>query len=163
MQADVNQAISFPWSNLITAVASVSAALGAVVLTQRYTQRRDRGISRREAYEAFIRALDGLDRIWVPLLPSGGNFDHQNTGSATNQAADQIQDAYIAVLLLGTARSRNNANVARQAAWKLSDRVKPASHQEAVVAPSFEQLKPLADGFRDARRAFIEAAAREFQ
>jgi hypothetical protein len=159
----VNQASGFPWSNLITAVATVAAGLGGVILTQRDAQRRYRRTSRRQAYEVFILALDGLDRIWVPLLPSGEDFDQQKVATATNQAADQIQSAYVAVLLVGAARAKAKAEAVRLATWKLSDRVRPAGGQNAAVVPSFEQLKPLACDFRAARRTFIEAAEQELR
>jgi hypothetical protein len=163
IQADANQASGFPWSNLITAVASVAAGLGTLMLTQRYAQRRDREASRREAYEAFILALDGLDRIWAPLLRAEREFDQQSVGSATNQATDQIQGAYVTVLLVGTTKAKQNANAARQAAWKLSDRSQVPSGQQAFVVPGFEQLKPLACDFRKGRRTFIDAVEREFE
>lgn len=123
LQVIVNQASGFPWSNLITAVATVAAGLGAVMPTQRDAQRR----------------------------------------FATKQAADHIQGAYVAVLLVGSARARDKAEAVRQATWKLSDRVRPVGGQNAAVVPSFDQLKPLAYEFRADKGTFIEAATQELR
>lgn len=162
INVNTNQANGFPWSNLITAVASVGAALGTLILTQRYAQSHDRETNRREAYKAFILALSGLDRIWAPLLRGELKFDQQSVASATNQATDQIQDAYVTVLLVGTAESKRNANAVREKAWKLSDRSQIPSGQQAFVLPSFEQLKLVACEFLTDRRTFTDAVEREF-
>ena len=145
---------SFPWSNLITAVSTVAAGLGGLLLRDWLDTRRDRGQRRRDAYAAFLVSLDELARaIEAPLTASG-----ELTAGTLAQAVRTVQRSYFAVYIDGSTSVEPVAGKACQAAWDIHNWVTTGPDQGR---PATDQLEELREKLSAAGTAFADAVRKE--
>jgi hypothetical protein len=146
-----------------------AAVLGAVIggasgwatagATARRARKDARDVRRREAYAAFITAVDQLERIWRAPAMLEEAASTRAIGPVTGQAVAAIQRCYVAVLLTGSRRAQEAAGLVRTSAWALHDRLYPPSGQ--LPAPGSSSLKVLVDTFTADGREFLEVAQDE--
>ena len=154
-------AAPFPWSNLITAVSTVTAGLGGIFLKDRLDIKRDRGQRRRDAYAGLMLSLDELTRVIGAPLTVGSDLFPGSLGHAIAQAVGTVQRAYFAVYLAGSSRVQPVAGKAWQAAWDIHDwggvGVGPGLQQRTAI----DELEDLRAKLREAAAAFADAARSE--
>jgi hypothetical protein len=98
-----------------------------------------------------------LDRVWQAPETLADEAAQMTMGAMTGQAVREIQNAYVAVLLVGAKRVREAAQAARRAAWALNDGLNSGRKQRGL-----ENLATLFDAFSAAAAAFVRAAGDEF-
>jgi len=104
---------SVPWSNVITAVATVTAALGAVALTGRYNDTINRRDQRRADYAKLVQAAgDILDHHRLVLRTELSALD-DSTVAELNRRTDtllgELHRAAAAVEMAGSRTARSHA------------------------------------------------------
>ena len=146
--------------------AAINIAIGAALAwgggawngwrTDRRTTRSAQADRCRDAYSALILAFDHLARAWTASETLEADDLKQNVGAVTGSAVREIQQTYVAVLLVGSDEARKKAKAARDAAWELNDRL--SGRGDKTDAP---KLFSLLDAFSDAARAFVQVAQHE--
>ena len=108
---------SFPWSNLITAVSTLAAGLGGILLKDRLDVKRGRGQRRRDAYAGFLVSLDELNRV----IGHPGTLQNlpPTLGQAIGQAVGSVQRAYAPVYLTAPAGIQGLAEKVHTTAWDI--------------------------------------------
>jgi hypothetical protein len=140
---------------LIGGVSGWATAAAAV----RRTRKEARDARRREAYEAFIIAVDQLDRTWRAPTTLDDAAATSAMGPLISQAVAAVQRCYVAVLLTGSRRAQEAAGLARTSAWQLQHRLYPPGGQTQPVSGS--SLNDLVDAFTADGRAFVNVAQDE--
>lgn len=150
---------SFPWSNLITAVSTVAAGLGGLLLRDWLDTRHDRGQRQRDAYAALLVSLDELARVIGAPLTAGGELEAGTLAQRIEQAVRAVQRSYFAVYLDGSASVQPVAAKACQAAWDIHGWV--ATGQPDQGRPAADQLAELRAKLSAAGTAFADAVRKE--
>jgi hypothetical protein len=148
----------------VSLITSGSTLLGGLIgsvtaLKVQSKQLREKGrdaqaTRRREAYAAFILALDRLQRIWE--APETLEYRTEKVVDISGQAVGLIQHEYVAVLLVGSERAKQAALKAHSAAWDLSN-----LHGGSRGDLFKKDLQDYLDKFRDAAREFVAVAENE--
>lgn len=145
----------------VTALISVIVGAGLTWTTTAWSQgraRRDaRASQRREAYAAFILALDHLERAWSAPETLQSEYLTKKMGELTGQAIGEIQRVYVVVLLVGSKQARAAAEKARTAAWDFNNRLNSGREPGALMP----RLSDVYDNLLTAAREFVEAARSE--
>jgi hypothetical protein len=142
------------------AALTAAASLGVVAVQERLRNRKAGNDLRRGAYAGLILALDRLDEICWPLLAEAAAFaPNPPAQKDVLAAAVAVQEAYVAVLLVGSPNARVAANVARLAAWGMENCLTGSSGTSSEGLT----LNQLAEAFHKDRKAFIKIAQDEIE
>jgi len=150
---------SFPWSNLITAVSSVAAGLGGILLRDWLDTRREAGQRQRDAYAALLVSLDELARVIEAPLTPGGELKAGTLTQGIAQAVKTVQRSYFAVYIDGSASVQAVAGKACQAAWDIHNWVTTGQREQG--GPATGQLEELREKLTAAGTAFADAVRAE--
>jgi len=150
---------SFPWSNLITAVSTVAAGLGGLLLRDWLDTRRDRGRRQRDGYAALLVSLDELARVIAAPLTAGAEEKAGTLAQRIEQAVRTVQRSYFAVYMDGSASVQPLAGKASQAAWDIHNWV--TTGQPDQGRPATDQLEELRAKLSAAGTAFADAVRKE--
>jgi hypothetical protein len=148
---------------LLALIGAGGALLGgvvggwSVVWTTAAGTRQARDERRRQAYAAFIVAMNQLHRLWAAPAAMSAAQAVKLLGPPTAQADEAIQQAYVTVLLAGPEGARVAADTARKAARDIYECLYPQPGKGLGSAPSEEQIK----NFTDARHEFVKLAPRD--
>jgi hypothetical protein len=103
----------FPWSNVVTAVATIIAALGAVALTGRYNDRINRRDQRRADYAKLVQAAgDILDHHRQVLGTELSALDDPTVAELnrrTDTLLGELHRAAAVVEMAGSGTARSHA------------------------------------------------------
>jgi hypothetical protein len=116
----IGRVSAVPWSNVITAVSSVTAALGAVALTGRYNDRARRKEQRQADYARLVQAAwDLLDyHRQVVEMATRSTIDDARAQEVKSRTAVLLGELHRAVAVAEMAGSR----AAREGAKRLSQK-----------------------------------------
>jgi hypothetical protein len=150
------------WPTIVAAVATGVVGIAGIIGTAWQGKRsRDMGRNtlRREAYAAFILALDHLERTWNAPETLEAEYVSQKMGEVTAQAVREIQQKYVNIQLIGSDKAKQKAQEVRLAAWALSDYLHGGSREDTLKS----DLGKLFDNFTKTARSFVETAETESQ